>query len=395
MSDLSEVYGSWDNRPAARSSGSKRSDVTAPATIIERTGSTLIIKSDASITVSSAAVETISMEDFVAPILHEVLSEKDIKNIFRHSISKPFVIEQSSTQAARVLRSSSTNSFLEAVHYAFAKHKRLVLTPDAVFLPLLQAAAQYVLKHSEDLRHVFVSHSGKEKIEVRRDNFVLGYNNNDWLGTLPDFEAALREKVKGDAANLAMDSFSTTTPEVHFTYVATMMCAMSNYFQYEVSTLCGIPEISIEGSLEDWQQLRTRFLRIAETFMQKTTDGCSWVRGVLCFLDEFISVKSGGAPNSNFWRDFYKFEGSRGSGSDHITGNVCILFPWSCRGVWHGTTDYMTIFPSAWTQTEFIWNYFGKKIPMSIMSGFSGVEVSKDNCEVKPIIGTTFIRFTE
>ena len=42
------------------------------------------------------------------------------------------------------------------------QHKRLVLRPDDIFLPLLDAAATHVFQNGEASRNVFVSHEGQK-----------------------------------------------------------------------------------------------------------------------------------------------------------------------------------------------------------------------------------------
>ena len=42
------------------------------------------------------------------------------------------------------------------------QHKRLVLRPDDIFLPLLDAAATHVFQNGEASRNVFVSHQGQK-----------------------------------------------------------------------------------------------------------------------------------------------------------------------------------------------------------------------------------------
>jgi hypothetical protein len=42
------------------------------------------------------------------------------------------------------------------------QHKRLVLRPDDIFFPLLDAAATHVFQNGEASRNVFVGHAGKK-----------------------------------------------------------------------------------------------------------------------------------------------------------------------------------------------------------------------------------------
>ena len=42
------------------------------------------------------------------------------------------------------------------------QHKRLILRPDDIFLPLLDAAATHVFQNGEASRNVFVAHEGQK-----------------------------------------------------------------------------------------------------------------------------------------------------------------------------------------------------------------------------------------
>jgi hypothetical protein len=53
-------------------------------------------------------------------------------------------------------------SFVRVVLMPLLQHRRLVLRPDDIFLPLLDAAATHVFQNGEASRNVFVGHSGKK-----------------------------------------------------------------------------------------------------------------------------------------------------------------------------------------------------------------------------------------
>lgn len=55
-----------------------------------------------------------------------------------------------------------SNGLIGACLMAFTRHKRLVLRPDDIFFPLLDAAATHVFQNGEASRNVFVGHSGKK-----------------------------------------------------------------------------------------------------------------------------------------------------------------------------------------------------------------------------------------
>ena len=63
--------------------------------------------------------------------------------------------------------------------------------------------------------------------------------------------------------------------------------------RYDCETLCGIPEVTLLGTIADWTDLRARFLVLAETWMQRTAESDDWVKAVDDFLKQFIAARSG------------------------------------------------------------------------------------------------------
>jgi hypothetical protein len=42
------------------------------------------------------------------------------------------------------------------------------------------------------------------------------------------------------------------------------MDAMKSFFEYSVSTMCGIPEITLEGTPEDWRKIEEKTKALAK-----------------------------------------------------------------------------------------------------------------------------------
>jgi hypothetical protein len=66
--------------------------------------------------------------------------------------------------------------------------------------------------------------------------------------------------------------------------------------RYECHTFCGIPEVTLLGSVADWTNLHSRFIVLAETWMHRTPETCAWVKSVDEFLKQFIAARSGERP---------------------------------------------------------------------------------------------------
>ena len=152
--------------------------------------------------------------------------------------------------------------FVAAVHRAFMDHRPLRLSPDAIWLLICQGVANHINVHAEELRSRFVSHEGKVEIGVRRDDFVKGSPENPWVEVIDDLCGQIRQHVR-PSIDLFLPAFTTTGLVERAVAGVVLLDAMRSYFTYDLDTFCGIPAITLEGTVEDWQALADRAERLA------------------------------------------------------------------------------------------------------------------------------------
>ena len=168
-----------------------------------------------------------------------------------------------------------------------------------------------------------------------------------------------------------------------------------------VSTRCGIPEVTLEGTVEDWKKLRERAIGLAQYDLDW------WINALKPILDQFINAASG-KVDQNFWSAIYKQSNS--SGGPYINGWIITLFPYcsipslrpdsestfrnpyledwndeSKKRWFHGMTTDM--FPRGIVSTPFKWAYFGKEIPMHFYAGFMVVSQDPNSFSLRPMVG--------
>ena len=83
-------------------------------------------------------------------------------------------VEACTRYHGRLLADVSFHPVVAAVHRAFMDHRPLCLSPDTIWLMIIQGVANHINAHAEELRPRIVSHQGKVTIQVRRDDFVKG-----------------------------------------------------------------------------------------------------------------------------------------------------------------------------------------------------------------------------
>lgn len=216
-----------------------------------------------------------------------------------------------------LVETPDVHPLLGAVHLAFAEHRPLALSPDAIWLTIAQGVALHVRLNAEKLRPRLVRHSGQRHLEVVFRGVPASGQN--WQNVVAGFRAAVADLVGEGRARLLTCNFSTTTLEAAVASEIVLMDVYAPYFAYDVLCVCGIPEITLLGTADDWRAIRQRIDVIAEL------DLGFWTQSLAPIADQLVATAEG-RPDLAFWRDIYKPE--EAYGSDRVTGWIARLFPY-------------------------------------------------------------------
>lgn len=305
-------------------------------------------------------------------------------------------VEACDGYTADVVRQPGFHTLLAAADLAYRLHFPLVLSPDAVWLTIAQGLAAHVNNNAEALRSRFVSHDGKAAIKVRRHDFVRGSAENPWAEVFPAFCEKLREYVGEETHRLIVCDFSTTGPTEKAASEIVLMDSMQSYFSLDFQTLCGVPAVTLEGSVEDWEKVHGRVGRLGRYGLEWWTDQ---VREITA---EFVHAARG-EPNATFWRNLYKESG--GSGGPYLSGWLPRLLPYlktpgggaAARnrllekpldqpvGPHRGLT-YAEL-PASTSLVPFVWEYRGTNFDYQFVAGVLTVTQDADTRAVRPRIG--------
>ena len=223
------------------------------------------------------------------------------------------------------VREVGEHAFVNAVHLAFSEHRPLVLTPDAVWMTLAQGFVHHINNHAEALRSRLVQHEGKVTLGVE----TRGFTERHWIDVIEQWGSAIERHVGVDLYDLMICDFSTTSPTVRTASQVVMMAAFRQYFDYHLMCICGIPSITLQGSVDDWIRIRERVDRMEGYHLEWWTDRLK----PLC--DAFVETAKG-APSLSFWRHIYKPKEIYGG--EVITGWLADLFPYVQDPVTHAPT---------------------------------------------------------
>lgn len=215
-----------------------------------------------------------------------------------------------------VIVPDGVHPLLDAVARAFADHRPLVLSPDAVWLTIAQGMAQHIRLNAEELRPKLVGHAGREALEVT----VHGPMPTD-AGSWRDLVEEFGKQVAGGAVgpDLFECDFTTSTEVERTAGRVVMLDGYSPYFSYWLTCICGIPSITLTGTAEDWRKIRSRVDRLPEFGLER------WHRSLAPITDAFVQAAAG-APDIAFWQRIYNPVDAYGG--DVATGWVARFYPY-------------------------------------------------------------------
>ena len=229
---------------------------------------------------------------------HEYQSPEDaISKMVK--VKKEYIQYSTADHVGDVLK-GSMHPLAQAVHTAYAEHLPLILTPDSIWYCISSAVATYINKYSEEVRSTFVNHEGKKRIEVVRNDFVLGAKN-PWNEVIDEFTEKIKENTNNNIVEKLQADFSTTNKVSRVVSQIVIMDAMQQYFEYYCSTCCGIPEIRLIGEKNDWERIKSR----ANEFGNVLPKFKEWLVGLNEILDHFINSFDDKIDNV-FWNEIYK-----------------------------------------------------------------------------------------
>lgn len=297
-----------------------------------------------------------------------------------------------------------SNQLFGAVYLAFQEHYPLVLSPDIIWITLLQGIARHIQKSPESLRNQLVAHSGKRRLQVRADHLVKGSPDNDWTPLFPTFSSLIQEHTHPSVHSRLSPRFSTTGPAEEISTLIAVMDALSSFFDFTTHSICGIPSVTLEGTPEDWALLRKTLASWAPIGLQ------TWIRALDPCLEQF-ELSARGQVHPHFWNNIYLHGGALRSGEQpRFDGWLALLFPYLQdptgslfpNPMVARHSDYLSQLPplqrgggfceqrqlpTALSRVPFQWLLGAEQYSMELVGGIFGMEQDPHTLSLRPRIG--------
>ena len=286
------------------------------------------------------------------------------------------------------------DAFYKTLVDAYANHQSVTLSPDMVWLVISQGFARYVNAHAEELRPKLVNHEGKMDLVIETDKDLMT-EEIDWPILINDFASQIDKHTKDNIAKTIVSDFSTTGSVERVASQITLMESVKSYFEYIVEYIaCGIPSITLNGSVEDWKRVREKTMQLKKYGLEK------WIDSLDPILQEFI-LAADGKPNQIFWKSMIKKQSV-----DRLAGGGCLpemptkldgwllkLFP-DENGVTLEEISHTKEMPTEYVRVSFYYQVINpddgtiiSRTPMELWAGFVGAKIDNENNMVTPMIG--------
>ena len=282
------------------------------------------------------------------------------------------------------------NNILQGFYSTYENHLPIRLTPDIIWLLIIQGFANHVNYNSEELREKFVNFEGKKKLQI----IISKYHSYKQMKS-SDYETLfenLTEEIKSytgeELINTINFNFSTSDKITKVVGYASIMSSMKKYFEFEgYCHSCNYPYIILEGTLADWENILKKTKELSKYNLQK------WVESLEPVLLKIIETKKG-KIDKKFWKEIiypdkidekieietYKYKTIQ---VDGINGWLLLFFPYFNNGSFRyvkalKTKDIWRL-PDKLLKTPLIMKSDDEgETKMTIYSGFFGMHVDKE-----------------
>lgn len=217
-----------------------------------------------------------------------------------------------------------THPFFYGMYEAYAEHRPFVLSPDMIWLLISQGFSHHINADPEKYRDRIVDFSDKLSLVIESEQPL---ESAQWDKLIPQFAKEIKNNTKGTIAETIISDFSTTTQYEQIASEITLMETTKPYFEFvAIYAACGIPEVTLLGTTEDWQKVYDNAMRL------RSYDLDWWINELKPILAEFIKAFKG-ETDTKFWRNMFKWHTQEEYGAPNIIdGWIVKFFPYDKYG---------------------------------------------------------------
>jgi hypothetical protein len=303
---------------------------------------------------------------------------------FLETISSGSIVYQTHTSIAstRDQAQQQSNILMNGGYTSYAKHLSYEISPDQLWYMIVDTIATVVNLKPKSYSHLFDPtwiEGSKKVVKVINNDQTL---NGEWLTSIDKFENKLKEFMPLETITAFTPYFSTSS---QYTYLTNLLCLMdsgSTFYSYVVSTRCGVQNVRLTGTKEDYELIQNLLVWVEFNLGHDLQLYVDRLRPV---LDSIIKTFDDGIDDK-FWGDIIKIGNLHGSGTPSFDGWLGYFTGYSnfknrdnqIEKEIKTAQEYKNwstgCIPSHITSVPFIWDYYGTEIPMKFLGGPIGLK---------------------
>ena len=292
------------------------------------------------------------------------------------------------------------SNILQGFYSAYENHLPICLTPDIIWLLIVQGFAHHINFNANYLREKLVNFEGKKTLEVIISKYhsYKQMKSEDYEYLFENLTEQIKSNIGEELINTINFNFSTSNKITKVVGYTSIMSAVKKYFRFQgFCHMCKYPYIILEGKCEDWENILKKTKELSKYDLEH------WIKELEPILSKIIDTKKG-KIDKNFWKEIlypdkvderieigdYEYKTIK---VDGIKGWLLLFFPYFKDGIIRYDENLKTEdiwrLPDRILKTPLIMKSDDEGITnMIIYSGFIGMSVDKDkNNLVTPEIG--------
>ena len=226
-------------------------------------------------------------------------------------LSKSAILSNSSTKiyccssnlSDKLIEGTDFNPVLKGYYKAYVNHCPICITPDILWMLIIQGFSRHVDQNSEKLRNKFVNFEGKKTL-ISEVTYMFPtieeITKEAWEKTFEYYVEKIRENVGGLIINLLTPCFTTSTSTIQNSAQIAIMSSFKSYFNYvALYGGCGFPYIKLEGTYMDYMQLKMKIQGLLGYGID------DWLKILIPIVDKILETKQE-KIDKNFWENILK-----------------------------------------------------------------------------------------
>ena len=292
-------------------------------------------------------------------------------------------------------------SLIQGLIFAYKNHYPITISPDMIWLLILQGFSGFMDKYHELVREKFVNFEGQKTLYINRYGIPVNLANDEtWDGIIDECVEQIGENIGGETISNLQADFTTTNAATLLASQASIMSAMKHYFKFEVLMGgCGISYITLEGSLEDWEKIKSKLKYLSNYALNW------WTKHLIPIIDNIIISKKYYDKNKkinneliDFWKTMIRIKGQGGFYDPFMINGWIIKFIPNLNDIHpalyqelreNDIPDQILNCPLKIIEDSSLG--FKTEYECGISSGFFGMIQDKQTLNVKPVIGYAIV----